>query len=52
MHPEEMRTFSVFGQARKQNGSVSGEGIGSWYNIVLVVSGLIIVGMTAAISCM
>ncbi len=52
MHLEEMKSVSVFEQARKQNGSVSGEGIGSWYSIVLVVSGLTTVGMSAIISCM
>jgi len=51
MHLEEMRSFSVFRQARKQIGSVSGERIGSWYNTILVVSESTTVGMTAAISC-
>jgi len=52
MHLEEMKSFSVFGQARRRNGSVSREGIRNWYNTVLVVSGLTTVGMTTTISCM
>jgi len=52
MHLKEMKNFSVFGQARKRNGSVLGEGIRNWYNTVPAVSGLTTVGMTAAINCM
>jgi hypothetical protein len=51
-HLEEMKSFSVFGQARKRNGSVSGEEIRDWYNTMPVVSGLITVGTTVAIGCM
>jgi hypothetical protein len=52
MHLKEMKSFSVFGQARKRSGSVSGEGIRNLYNTVPIVSGLTTVGMTVAISCM
>jgi len=52
MHLEEMKSFSVFGQARKRNGSVSREGIRNWYNTVPVVSGSTTIGMTATISYM
>ncbi len=52
MHLKEMKSFFVFGQARKRNGSISGEGIRNWYNTVPVVSRLTTVSMTTAISCM
>jgi len=52
MHLKEMKSFSVLGQARKKNGSVSGKGIRNRYKTVPVISGLTTVGMTVAINYM
>jgi hypothetical protein len=51
-HRKEKESFPLFRLAKRQNGSISGERIGSWYNIVLVVLGLTTTCMATTISCM